>query len=84
MTSKKVTVKVSSEAEARPIAMLVQVASRFSSSVTLVCGDVRVNAKSIMGMMGLGLVSGKEIEIMTDGDDEKEACREVAEYLTEN
>ncbi len=83
MTSEKVTVKVSSEAEARPIAMLVQVANKFNSSVTLVCGDVRVNAKSIMGMMGLGLVSGKEIEIVTDGDDEQEACKEVAGYLTE-
>ena len=59
--------------EDRPIAELVQVASKYESRVYLEHGTRKVNAKSIMGMMSLEAVSGDRVEVMIDGDDEENA-----------
>ena len=59
MSSKEITIRLENGLEARPVAMLVQVASKYDSSVYLEAGDKRVNAKSIMGMMSLGLDTGE-------------------------
>jgi len=67
---------------ARPIAMLVQLASQFKSNIELRQDTMVVNAKSIMGMMTLGLVQGQQLEISIDGEDEEAAMREVEDYLT--
>lgn len=67
--------------EARPIAMLVQKASQFSSKVHIEIGTKKINAKSIMGMMSLSVCSGDEIMIVTEGEDEKEAASEIEAYL---
>ena len=55
MTSKEIRIGLSSGLEARPAAMLVQVASQYESSIYVESEEKRVNAKSIMGMMTLGL-----------------------------
>ena len=55
MTSKKVTIKLESGLEARPVAMLVQVASQYDSDIYVESASKRINAKSIMGMMSLAL-----------------------------
>lgn len=67
--------------EARPIAMLVQRASQFSSSVYLEVGNKKINAKSIMGMMSLNVSGGDEITIITEGADEEAAANEIEAYL---
>jgi catabolite repression HPr-like protein len=67
--------------EARPVAVLVQVASQFNSSVYLESDGKKVNAKSIMGMMSLGLNAGESITVETDGSDEKEAIAKIESYL---
>ena len=67
--------------EARPIAMLVQKASQFSSAVHIEIGSKKVNAKSIMGMMSLSVRSGDEVIVITNGDDEAEAAKEIETYL---
>ena len=59
--------------DGRPIAELVQVASKYESRVYLEHGKRKVNAKSIMGMMSLEAVSGEQIEVTIDGDDEENA-----------
>ncbi len=59
MIEKSITIQLSGGLEARPIAMLVQVASQHESSVYIETGDKKVNAKSIMGMMSLALGSGE-------------------------
>ena len=69
MLKKTITIGLSSGLEARPIAMLVQIACRYNSEIYIGTGSSKVNAKSIMGMMTLGLDAGKEIEIMADGTD---------------
>lgn len=78
----KTTVTINCEGlEARPIAMLVQKASQFSSKVHIEVGTKKVNAKSIMGMMSLSVRSGDEVVVITDGADEAEAAREIETYL---
>ncbi len=61
--------------------MLVQLASKFKSSIYIEKGNKTVNAKSIMGMMTLGLVSKDEISLNIDGSDEEEAFLGLASYL---
>lgn len=53
MIEKTVVVSMSGDAEERPVAVLVQIASRYESKVYLVSGDKKINAKSIMGMMSM-------------------------------
>ena len=67
--------------EARPIAMLVQKASQFSSKVHIEIGNKKVNAKSIMGMMSLSVCGGDEVVIVTEGTDEDVAASEIEAYL---
>ena len=82
MISKEMTVKLSGGMEARPVAVLVQVASQYESSVYLQVGEKkRVNAKSIMGMMSLGLGAGEKVTVVTDGSDEEVAMEEIEKYL---
>lgn len=68
--------------EARPIAMLVQKASQFDSTVHIEVGTKKVNAKSIMGMMSLSVCGGDEIAVITNGEDEEIAAREIETYLS--
>lgn len=83
MIRKTVTVELSSGLEARPIAMLVQVASQYESKIYVETGSKRVNAKSIMGMMTLGLASGEDLTITADGNDESQAISDIEEYLSD-
>ena len=67
--------------EARPIAMLVQIASQFASTVHIEVGTKKVNAKCIMGMMSLSVCGGDEIVVVTNGADEEAAANEIESYL---
>ena len=62
--------------------MHVQVASKFDSRIYLLSDGKKVNAKSIMGMMSLGLDNGEELEIMADGKDEKAAADALEQFLS--
>ena len=66
---------------ARPIAELVQVASKYESRVYLEHGRRKVNAKSIMGMMSLEASAGDSIEVVIEGIDEESAMQEITAYL---
>ena len=78
---KSVVVKMQQDFEARPIANLVQVANRYESKIYLEHGDSRVNAKSIMGMMSLALLTGEEFLVDAEGADEAEAVAAIEEFL---
>ncbi|HSB88635.1 MAG TPA: HPr family phosphocarrier protein [Anaerolineales bacterium] len=63
---------------ARPAALFVQTANRFTSSVrvrNVTTGSEPVDAKSILGILTLGVLSGHEIQVSADGPDEGEALR---------
>ena len=81
MVKKAVTIQREQGLEARPIAMLVQKASQFSSKVYIEFGTKSINAKSIMGMMSLTVGQGDEIVVAAEGVDETAAVTEIESYL---
>ena len=82
MMEKLIKLQLDGQLEARPIAMLVQVASQYDSTVYLETEGRKVNAKSIMGMMSLASSLGTEIRIITDGSDEEQAMAGMEAYLS--
>jgi len=81
MVSKSIKINLAADAEARPVAVLVQKASVFESDVFILADEKKINAKSIMGMMSLGLEQDKEVVVSADGKDEDLAVEKLAEYL---
>ena len=81
MVSKTIKVNLAADAEARPVAVLVQKASQLDSKVYIQSGDRRINAKSIMGMMSLGLTQNEEVIVSAEGSDETEAVDNLTDYL---
>lgn len=82
MISKDITINIPTGLEARPVALLVQVASQYECSIHVVSENKRINAKSIMGMMSLGMAAGEVITITADGTDENEAIENIEKYLS--
>ncbi|MCC3356813.1 phosphocarrier protein HPr [Bacillus sp. REN16] len=66
---------------ARPATILVQAASKFDSEIQLEFKGKKVNLKSIMGVMSLGVPQGAEITIIADGHDKIQALQHLEEVL---
>lgn len=81
MIKKKIVVQMSGGLEARPTALLVQTASQFESTIYIESNEKKVNAKSIMGMLTLGISQGEEVIVHADGIDEEEALGKMEDYL---
>ncbi len=81
MREKEIEIGLETGLEARPVALLVQVASQFESDIYIESGNKRVNAKSIMGMMSLGLDNGEKVKVTTNGDDENTAMEGIEKFL---
>ena len=79
---KEITVKTSSVYDARALAEMVGLANSFSSKVFIEMENRRINVKSIMGVMGLGLDVEKVITIEAEGADEEAAVAALEEFLT--
>lgn len=82
MIRKNIRVQLENGLEARLVALLVQEASKYDSSVYIYVGEKRVNAKSIMGMMSLGLNNGDELEVSAEGADEEAAMEGMEGFLS--
>lgn len=82
MVTKSMTIELQTGLEARPVAVLVQVASQFESSIYVEHDNMKVNAKSIMGMMTLGLAAGTQVTVSAEGDNEVDAISKIEEYLS--
>lgn len=82
MVSKSMTINIPTGLEARPVALLVQVASQYESRIYVETVGKRVNAKSIMGMMSLSLAEGENVVISAEGADESDAISNIEKYLT--
>lgn len=80
---KKANISISLEDEqmARHIALLVQKASKYESAVYIQSGGKKVNAKSIMGMMTLGMDISENLEILAEGSDEDAAIEGIITFL---
>jgi len=79
MTEK--TINVGVDLDARKAAFFVQTANKFISRVEIMVGGKRINAKSIMGTMALGIQSGQQATIITEGSDEEQAATELVSVL---
>lgn len=81
MVEKQFTVISDTGIHARPATLLVQTASRYVADIDLEYKNKKVNLKSIMGVMSLGIGKGAEIKIMIDGNDENEALAALQELM---
>ena len=73
MISRNITIKNSVGLHARPATFFVQAANSYKSSLWVEKEDRRVNAKSLLGVLSLGITCGMEITLIADGADEQEA-----------
>ena len=84
MIKKSIEVKLVHGLEARPVAELVQLASKYDSTVHIEAQSKKVNAKSIMGMMALQSHQpgkGTNLTLIAEGDDEEQAVSGVESFL---
>lgn len=82
MTKRNIEVKLENGLEARPVALLVQEASKYESRIYIESNERKVNAKSIMGMMSLGLESGEALMVSAEGTDEQAAVEGIEHFLS--
>ena len=82
MIQKSMKVQLDNGLEARPVAVFVQVASQYESTIYVEVDDKKVNAKSIMGMMSLGLDNGETLTVVADGSDESAAVAHIERFLS--
>ncbi|MGL4799167.1 MAG: HPr family phosphocarrier protein [Cellulosilyticaceae bacterium] len=82
MIRETVSLQLKNGLEARPAALFVQIASKYESHISVVVQEKQVNAKSIMGMMSLGSIKGANLDLMVDGEDEREAADALIKFLS--
>ncbi|HBO97217.1 MAG TPA: HPr family phosphocarrier protein [Candidatus Omnitrophica bacterium] len=78
----EVVIKNPQGLHARPAAMFVQIASKYNSNIALQKGEERVNGKSIMGILTLGIEQNAKVVLEADGDDADEVVTELTQLLT--
>lgn len=81
MTSVNVTIQNNVGLHARPATFFIQKANTYKSSIWVEKEDRRVNAKSLLGVLSLGIVKGMTITLIADGPDEAEAISGLAELI---
>ncbi|MCX7923649.1 MAG: HPr family phosphocarrier protein [Clostridia bacterium] len=82
MVEKIVEISNPTGLHARPAALFVQTAGKFTANVWISKGEKKVNAKSIMGLMSLAVAQGTKVIIAADGEDEHLAVRELIDLIT--
>lgn len=81
MTSKTVTIKNRAGIHARPAALIVNTANQYESEIFLEKDTMRINSKSIMGIITLGASYKSNISIMAEGPDENDAVEAIAKLF---
>ena len=81
MITKEVVIKNQVGLHARPATFFIQKATEFKSSIWVEKEERRVNAKSLLGVLSLGIVKGTAINIIADGADEAEAIKTLSELI---
>ena len=78
MVVKRVTITNQVGLHARPATFFIQKANEFKCSIYVEKNDRRVNAKSLLGVLSMGITRGTEIDIIADGTDEQQAVDTLA------
>ena len=81
MYSKDVMVQNQVGLHARPATFFIQKANEFRSSLWIEKEERRVNAKSLLGILSLGIIGGTQIKIIADGADEQAAVNALVELV---
>ena len=81
MVSRSVTIQNSVGLHARPATFFIQKANSYKCSIWVEKEDCRVNAKSLLGVLSLGIVKGTTITLIADGNDENEAVSGLADLV---
>ncbi|NCB51587.1 MAG: HPr family phosphocarrier protein [Clostridia bacterium] len=81
MISKEVIINNQVGLHARPATFFIQKANEFKSSIWIEKEDRRVNAKSLLGVLSLGIVKGTAVNIVADGVDENDAITTLSELI---
>lgn len=81
MITRDVTVQNSVGLHARPATFFIQKANTFKSSIWVEKDERRVNAKSLLGILSLGVTEGMKITLIADGSDESAAIRALVEMV---
>ena len=84
MYTREVTVNNQVGLHARPATFFIQKANEFKSSIWVEKEERRVNAKSLLGVLSLGIIKGTPISIIADGADESEAVSALADLISSN
>ena len=81
MISKEVVITNQDGLRARPATFFIQKANEFKSSIWVEKDDRRVNAKSLLGVLSLGIVKGTHITLIADGSDEEDAVEALSALI---
>ena len=81
MYSKEVTVTNSVGLHARPATFFIQKSNEFKSSIWVEKNDRRINAKSLLGILSLGIIKGTQIKVIADGVDEEAAVSSLINLI---
>lgn len=81
MVSQKVTINIESGVHARPAGILAKEAMKCNSDITLLVGEKRVQAKSLLNIMAAGIKCGTEIEVQCSGESEKEDLEKIVKLI---
>ena len=81
MVSRSVTIQNNVGLHARPATFFIQKANTYKCSIWVEKEDCRVNAKSLLGVLSLGITKGTTITLIADGNDEAEAVNGLSELV---
>jgi phosphocarrier protein len=81
MTSHNIEITNTSGLHARPATFFIQKANTYHSSIWVEKDDRKVNAKSLLGVLSLGIAKGMTVTLIADGDDEEAAIAGLAELI---
>ena len=84
MVTQEVTINNEVGLHARPATFFIQKANEFKSGIWVEKDERRVNAKSLLGVLSLGITKGATITLLADGSDEKEAVAALSELVSGN
>ncbi|HHX19120.1 MAG TPA: HPr family phosphocarrier protein [Clostridiaceae bacterium] len=82
MSKKGVVFHCKEETLMKAIAMVIQISSNFDSSIFIEKDGRRANAKSLLGVLSLGIEQGDYLTITAEGDDSEEALKKLTQYVT--
>ena len=83
MVSEKIIIEEKNGLHMRPAKALCQVAADYKCRISLVSDNINANAKSLLNVLGAGIKYGANIEVICDGEDEREALEAVIKVLSE-